>query len=94
MDQSEQRGFTGTVATDQAEPFTSLDLPIRRLEQYRAAEADGHILEAHQRHTIFLPDPGFETSAECSILFKFKESDPDSIGINHRNILDILRIKF
>jgi len=30
-----------------------------------------------------------ETFAECSILFKFKESE----DFNHRNILDISRIK-
>jgi len=32
----------------------------------------------------------FETFAECSILFKFKEGE----NFNHRNILDISRIKF
>jgi len=31
-----------------------------------------------------------ETFAECSILFKFKEGEK----VNHRNILDISRIKF
>ncbi len=34
-----------------------------------------------------------EAFAQCSILFKFKEGDPDSIGVNHRNTLSILRIK-
>ena len=59
MDQSEQCGFTGTVATDQTDPFTPLDLPIRRIEECRATEAYGHILEGYQRHSSVLPNPAF-----------------------------------
>jgi hypothetical protein len=36
-----------------------------------------------------LPEVQSETFAECSILFKFKEGE----NFNHRNILDISRIK-
>jgi len=45
-------------------------------------------------NTIFIPDSigtgsHLEIFAECSILFKFKEGE----NFNHRNILDISRIK-
>ena len=51
-DDAHDRGFSGPVPADEADPFPRLDLEVDPFEQKRPAESDTDILKTDKRHDI------------------------------------------
>jgi len=56
----DQRGFAGTVRAQHGEKFAACDVEVEVFEQHPVPEANGHVVEPHQRsrgvrHALSLP---------------------------------------